>query len=426
MKILIKQARITDPQSALNGQILDILTENGIIRKIAPSIQEKADQIISIPGVFVSPGWTDIFANFGDPGYEFKETLETGAAAAAAGGFTDVVVIPNTSPVADQKSTIEYIIGKSRLLKVNIHPAGAVTRKTEGKDLAEMYDMYKSGASVFTDGTHCIQSAGLLVKALQYVKPFGGLIMQVPEDHSINPHGLMHEGVISTQLGLPGKPAMAEELMVARDIELTFYADSRIHITGVSTARSLELIRQGKEKGTGISCSVTPYHLYFCDEDLEQYNSNLKVNPPLRTKEDRSALKAAILSGIIDCIATHHMPHEYDSKVKEFEYAQPGMIGLETAFGVLNTAVPGINPEKWVELLSINPRRIIGLDTVEIAEGKKASLTLFDPAETWTVTATDLYSKSSNTPFLGATLTGKVKGIINGDQFVLNSPGQPS
>lgn len=420
MKILIKKARIVDPSSPFNGQTADIFIENGITRTIGQDLQESADQVIDIAGMHVSPGWVDIFANFGDPGYEFKETIESGSAAAAAGGYTDVLVIPNTNPCLHSKSTIEYVIQKTQSLPVTVHPLGAITRNTEGKELAEMYDMKASGAIAFTDGIHCIQSAGLLVKALQYVKAFNGVLIQVPDDKSINPQGLMNEGVISTQLGLPGKPAMAEELIVARDIKLARYADSRLHFTGVSTGKSLEYIKRGKDSGTDISCSITPYHLFFCDEDLQQYDSNLKVNPPLRTRADRDALRNAIRNGIIDCIATHHLPHEYDSKVLEFEYAKFGMIGLETAFAALNTAVPDLEPSQWVSLLSLQPRRIFGLPTSSLTEGSVASLTLFDPLKDWTVTEKDLRSRSRNSPFIGQTLKGKVLGIVNKHQVILN------
>ncbi|MBI5371150.1 MAG: dihydroorotase [Sphingobacteriales bacterium] len=419
MKILIKQARITDPNSPHNGQIADIFIENGIITRIAKGINDPADKVIELEGLFVSPGWVDVFANFADPGYEFKETLETGAAAAAAGGYTDVMIIPNTNPAIHNKAAVEYIVHKGRDLPVTIHPIGAITRNTEGKELAEMYDMKWSGAVAFSDGINCVQSAGLLVKALQYVNAFGGTIIQLPDDKSVNPPGLINEGIVSTQLGLPGKPSMAEELIVERDISLAEYAGSRLHLTGISTKKSAEYVKKARNSGIKVSCSVTPYHLFFCDEDMTSYNTNLKVNPPLRTREDRTAMQEAVLNGTVDCLASHHLPHEIDSKVIEFEYAKFGMTGLETAYAVLNTAVPGISTDKCVELLGINPRKIFAFEPASVIEGNAAKLTLFQPARKWTVSAADLKSRSANTALTGTALTGKVAGTINGDKITL-------
>jgi len=418
MKILFQQATIIDRLSPHNGQIRDILIEHGRIKSIAPALPSDADRVIRHAGLHVSPGWVDIFAHFCDPGYEYKETLETGAHAAAAGGFTDVFVIPNTRPVIDSKSQVEYIRGKSASLPVNIRPIGALTKGLEGKDLAEMYDMRHSGAVAFSDGTSPVQSAGLLLKGLQYVKAFGGVVIQVPDDKTVGTGGLMNEGIISTRLGLPGKPMMAEELIIERDIKLARYTDSRIHFTGVTSPRGLDYIRQAKGEGLAVSCSVTPYHLFFTDASLVHYDTNLKVFPPLRDEAAVIQLKKAVLDGTVDCIASHHLPHEYDSKVVEFEYAKAGMTGLETVYAALHTAIPELSVERTIQLLSETPRNIFGLEKPSITEGSPATLSFFDPSGTTEVEEGALQSKSRNTAFLGQKLKGCVIGILNGDRIV--------
>ena len=421
MKLLIKQACITDPLSSHHGTIQDILVENGIIREIAPSISERADQVIDRQGLQVSPGWVDIFSNFADPGYEFKETLETGAAAAAAGGFTDVFLIPDTKPVTDGKSQVEVIRHRNSVLPVTIHAIGAITKNLEGRHLAEMYDMQNSGAVAFSDGLHPVQSSGVLVKALQYIKAFDGVIIQIPDDTSISPNGLIHEGIISTQLGLPGKPMMSEELIIARDIKLARYTDSRIHFTGVTSPKSIEYIRRGKDSGIQITCSVTPYHLFFSDEALVDYDTNLKVYPPLRSKIISEQLKQAVMDGTIDCIASHHLPHEYDSKILEFENAKFGMIGLETAYAVVQTLLPDLSAERIYALFGGNARRIFNLDPGVVEKGRLCNLTLFDMEFDWIYELAKTVSKSRNSPFYGIPLTGKAIGIIAKGKLHLNN-----
>jgi dihydroorotase len=417
MEIFLRQVKIIDPSSPFHQQTKDILIENGVIKDVGQISNSNAKQI-NIQDLHVSIGWLDVFANFCDPGFELKETLETGSNAAAAGGYTDVMIVPNTSPVVHNKAGIEYIIQRSKDFVVNLRPIAAITKNTEGKELAEMYDMHQSGAVAFSDGTSPIQSSGLLLKALQYLRAIDKAVIQLPDDKSVNPSGLMNEGIISTQLGLPGKPAVAEELMIARDIELVKYTNSKIHFTGISTAKSVELIKEAKRKGLSVTCSVTPYHLCFTDEDLVDYDANLKVNPPLRSKEDQDALKQALLDGTIDCIATHHLPQDTDHKMVEFEYAHFGMIGLETSFAVIRTYFPELGLEKTIDLLSKKPRSIFDLQTNSINKNSEACLTLFRPDEKWTVG--ELHSKSKNSPFIGKQLTGKPVGIINKDKVFLN------
>ncbi len=418
MKVLIKNATLLSTDSPSHGKILDIFIDNGIISKIGNHLNISADKTIEEENLHISIGWVDCFANFCDPGQEFKETLETGSNAAAAGGFTEVMLIPNTNPVVSNKSQIEYLIQKSKSLPVTIHPIGAVTKNAEGKELSEMYDMFKTGAVAFSDGLNPVQSSGILQKALEYILAVNATIIQLPDDKNIGSKGLMNEGEISTKLGLPGKPALSEELMVARDIELARYTNSKIHFTGISTKKSLELIVAAKKENLKVSCSVTPYQLYFSENDLTDYDTNLKVNPPLRTKEDREAMRNGIKNKTIDFIASHHQPQDWDHKVCEFEYAKNGMEGLESVFGA--AGISGIPAEDFVKMQTVNIRNIFNLPFPLIAEGEIANFTFFVPAKEYLFEEKDIFSKCKNNAFIGKTLKGKVIGIINKDKLFLN------
>jgi dihydroorotase len=418
MKVLIKKVNIHSPSSPFHGTIKDIFIENGIISKIADDLDLKADHVLEYPDLHTSTGWVDCFANFCDPGEEYKETLESGANAAAAGGFTEVMLIPNTQPGVSNKSQVEYLIQKGKSLAVTIRPIGAITKKTEGKELCEMYDMYNTGAIAFSDGLNPVQSSGILQKALEYLLTIDVPAIQLPDDQSIGTHGLMNEGVISTRVGLPGKPALSEELMIARDIELARYTGAKIHFTGVSTRKSLELIAAAKEENLQITCSVTPYHLYFSDEDLMDYDTNLKVNPPLRTPQDRNALRKGVADGVVEFIASHHQPQDYDHKICEFEYAKYGMEGLESVFGAIGAC--GISTEMFIKMQTENIRRIFKLPIPEIKEGVKASLTFYIPEQKYTLSEKDLFSKCRNNAFLGKELKGKAIGICNADKLFLS------
>jgi dihydroorotase len=422
MNVLIKQATIIDAASPFNGKVKDIFIADGIITSIADSIIPNSnDTVIDEQDVHISIGWMDIFAHFTDPGFEYRETLQTGIAAAAAGGFTAVMLLPNTKPAIDTKTLVEYIAKNTNQSLVTLYPIGAVTKNTDGKELAEMYDMHGAGAIAFSDGIHAIQNTGLMLKALQYVKPFNGTIIQIPDDGSIGANGLMHEGIISTQLGLPGKPAMAEELMVASNLKLARYAESNIHFTGVASAKSLAYIKKSKDTGIAVTCSTTPYHLFFTDDDMQTYDTNLKVNPPIRSADDKQALIQALASNIIDCIASHHIPHNYDAKICEFEYAKNGMIGLESLFGVVGLLVnEQFTLQQLINKLTVQPRTIFNIELPQLTEGAKACITLFNPNTEYTFTQQMIQSKSNNSAFIGKQLKGKVIGTMHNNQLHIN------
>ncbi len=418
MKVLIKKAKILSPSSPFHGTLQDVLIENGIIINIKKDIKDDAEKIIDVANLHISCGWMDCFANFCDPGNEYKETLETGANAAAAGGFTQVMLVPDTQPTVSSKSQIEYLTQKSKGLPVDILPIASITKNLEGKELSEMYDMYHSGAVAFSDGTQPVQSAGILQKALEYVIAINATIIQLPDDKSIGAAGLISEGEVSAKMGLPGKPALSEELMIARDIEVAKYTNSKIHFTGVSTAKSLKLIAEAKDQNLFVTCSVTPYHLFFCENDLMDYDTNLKVNPPLRTKEDREALLQGIKNGNIDFIASHHRPENRDSKICEFEYAGFGMETLESVYGA--ASVCGIPTDNFIKMQTENIRSIFNVSMPMVDITKKAVITLFIPGEEYIFEEKDILSKSKNNAFIGKKLKGKIIGTINGDKIFLN------
>ena len=409
MKILVRQALIKDNNSSHNNTVKDILVTDGIITDISSSIDVNADQVLDANGKMISPGWVDVFAVGTDPGYEFKDDLQSLANAAADGGFTHVFSSPNTNPIVQSKTGVEYIVSASKSLPCQIHPIGALTKHTDGKELTEMYDMHASGAIGFGDGTKSVQSAGLLIKALQYVSAFNGVIIQIPDDQSVAPHGQMNEGIISTQIGLPGKPALAEEIMVARDIALANYTQSRIHITGVSLASSVAMIKKAKKEGVHVTCSTTVHHLLFTENDLVGYNTNLKVNPPLRTEKDRKALIQGLKDGTIDCVSAHHTPQNKDAKICEFEYAGYGTLGLEATFGLLGTT--GLTIDEILQSICIQPRKIFKLHS-SIDKNQPADLTIFDTESVGTYTTDHIKSKSANAAFVGKEYKGSAIATI--------------
>jgi len=413
MNLLIKSATITDPNSPHYQHVADILIENGIITKIAADIKTDA-QVFDASGKYVSPGFFDLNCNIGELGLESKEDLQTGTKAAAAGGFTGLALMPNTHPPVHSKSEVEFILNKAKGNLVDIYPLGTISHKCEGKDLAEMFDMHQSGAKAFTDGKHPVQDAGLMERALLYAQGFEGLVFSYPEDKAIAGKAKVHEGEISTLLGMKGIPALAEELMIARDLYLAEYTGSKIHFSTVSTRQSVDLIRQAKQKGLKVTCDVAAHHLVLTHDALLGFDSQYKVKPPLRTPDDVGALIAGLNDGTIDAIVSQHTPHEVEFKDVEFEVAEFGIIGLQTALSLVLKA--GLTVETVVKKMAIAPRNILDVEVPVITEGKKANLVIFDVNEQWTFTKQNNLSKSYNSPFINEQLTGKVLLTCNNNQ----------
>lgn len=421
MNILIKSAQIIDSGSPFNGKIMDVLIENGIIRSVKPKISpDKNVKVIEAKNLHLSPGWFDMQVNFCDPGFEFKEDLNSGMKAAAAGGFTGVAVVSSTNPPIHSKSEVQYILNKTAGSIVDVYPIGTLSHKQEGKDLSEMYDMQQAGAVAFSDDKKTVENAGLLMRALLYAQNFDGLIITHCDERSISLDGKMNEGITSTKLGLKGIPALAEEVMVNRNIFLADYTNSAIHIANVSTQRSVEMIKKAKTSGLKVTASINAYNIALEDSVLMGFESNFKTNPPLRTKSDMEALQKGIADGTIDAITSDHRPQDIESKDLEFDLAANGMIGLETVFALINTNKGKIKLETIIEKLSGNPRNILKLKQPKIAEGESANLTIFDPELEWVFEKKNIQSKSANSPFIGSKLKGKVIGIINKKQIHIN------
>ena len=405
MNLLIKSATVIDPNSSFHQKVVDILVEDGYITLIAPKVNAKAE-VIDGTGKFVSPGFFDLNCNIGELGLETKEDLQSGTKAAAAGGFTGVALMPNTQPPVHSKAEVEYLLNRAKNNLVDVYPLGTISHKRDGKDMAEMYDMFLSGAKAFTDGNRPVQDAGLMERSLLYTKGFGALIMSYPEDTAIAGKAKVHEGEMSTLLGMKGIPSLAEELMIARDLYLAEYTESKIHFSTISTTRSVELIREAKKKNLKVTCDVAAHHLILTDAALAGFDSQYKVKPPLRTQSDVDALITGLKDGTIDAIVSQHTPHEVEFKDVEFEVAEYGIIALQTVFPILLKA--GLDINLIVQKLAIKPREILNVESASIIEGKVANLTLLDPNAEWEYTKLNNQSKSYNSPFIGQNLKGKV------------------
>ncbi len=415
MQLLIKNATIIDPSSPYHHQQRDILVSNGMIERIGEEITAPNATRIDEKDLHVSIGWMDLGAQICDPGLEHREDLESATESAMAGGYTAVACFPNTQPTIHNKSQVKYIIKNTKDGAVDFHPIGAVTEHCNGKDITEMYDMKFSGAVAFSDGKYPITDNGMMLRALQYVKPFGGVIFNHPHDAATAHSGQMHEGMISTSLGLKGIPSLSEELMIYRDLQLVDYTESRLHIHNVSTANGVRLIREAKRKGLQVTASVAVMNLAFQDEALSEFDTNMKVLPPLREKKDAEALVKGLKDGTIDCITSNHTPWNEEAKDVEFLYAEFGAIGLGTTFGLANRILTDqLSLEEIVDKLAVAPRKLLNQDIPTVNIGSVANLTIFQPNEQFTYASDMIRSKSKNTPLLGHELKGKVIGVVNG------------
>lgn len=424
MKLLIKGGNIVDPVSESLEQ-KDILVVDGKIAGRGANLSGNGSEVIDASGKLVAPGLIDMHVHLREPGYEAKETICTGTRAAAMGGYTSIACMPNTKPVIDNAALISYVKKTSMETGlVNVYPIGAVTRGSRGEELAEMGDMKEAGAVGFSDDGLPVMNAGLMRRAMQYARMLGMTIISHSEDKNLAAGGSMHEGAVSTMLGLKGIPALAEEVMVARDILLAEETGCRLHIAHVSTAGSVHLVRQAKARGVKVTCEVTPHHFTLTDEAVMGYDTSTKVNPPLRASDDVAAVKEGLADGAIDVIATDHAPHTVEEKDVEYDNAPFGIVGLETAVGLVwneLVATGVLTPLQAVVKMSLNPAKVLGIPKGTLETGADADIVVIDPSLSWTVDAGRFESKGRNTPFNGMLLKGRVCATVVGGRVVMNN-----
>lgn len=422
MALLLKGGRVVDAAAELDA-VLDVLVEDGVIAGVGEDLEAPGAEVIDCAEKVILPGLADIHVHLREPGQEYKETIASGTRAAAHGGFTAVACMPNTKPICDSGSKVRFIVERAAAEGVvHVYPIGAITAGQTGEQLAEIGDMTAEGAVAFSDDGHGVQSAGMTRVAMDYIKRFDAPLIAHCEDESLAGEGVVNESEVSTRMGLPGIPAAAEETMVARDIALAEITGCRLHLAHLSTARSLELVREAKARGLAVTCEVTPHHLFLDEDDLTSYDTNLKMNPPLRTAADREALVAGLLDGTVDCIATDHAPHAVHEKELEFELAPNGTTGLETALSLVNTHLVAAGTLEWsavTRLMCHNPRAAANLPEMRLEAGFPADITIVDPEARVEVSAEWFVSKSRNSAFLGQSLLGRASDVLVGGRWVV-------
>jgi dihydroorotase len=418
MSTLLKNATIIDATSPYHNQKKDILISDGKLEKIANSIPNKDNYtVIELENLYVSCGWFDTSVSLGEPGFEERETIKHGLQVAAKSGFTSIAVNSNTNPVIDSKSDVEFLISKAFNFATKLYPIAALTKDSDGLEISEMYDMQQSGAIAFGDYNKSIENDNLMKIALLYAQNFDGLVLSFPKNNSIAGEGIANEGINSTKLGLKGNPALAEHIQISRDLFLLEYTGGKLHIPTISTAKSVNLIKEAKKKGLRVTCSVAAHHLVLTDDELHAFDSNFKTNPPLRTKDDVKALKKGVETGVIDIITSDHNPIDIEHKKVEFSEAKEGVIGLESAFGAVNSV---LDLADFIGCFTTKPKAIFGIENHSIQEGNLADITLFNPEIETIFTSKDILSTSKNSAFINKKLKGKVYGVFANNQLIIN------